>query len=152
MDSSITVYVITFRRANLLRRALASVIAQSYQNWRGFVINDDPADAEVGRVVGELADQRISIFKPIQNRGPTANLKIAFESTSSDFISVLEDDNWWEPDFLAEMIGVLTSHGEADRAVANERIWRESANGSWVDTQQTTMSFTGTNVKYFRAE
>ena len=72
----------------------------------------------------ELADQRISIFKPVQNRGATANFKIAFESTSSDYVSVLEDDNWWEPDFLAEMIGALTSHGEADRAVANERIWR----------------------------
>ena len=152
MDSLVTVYVITFRRVNLLRRALASVIAQSYPNWRGLVINDDPTDVEVDRIVAELADQRISIFKPVQNRGATANFKIAFESTSSDYVSVLEDDNWWEPDFLAEMIGALTSHGEADRAVANERIWRELAEGSWVDTERTTMSFTDTNVKYFRAE
>ena len=42
----VAVYVVTFRRHQMLRRAIASVVAQTYANAVK-VVNDDPED-EVG--------------------------------------------------------------------------------------------------------
>lgn len=126
--------VVTFRRVHLLRRALESVRAQSYSNWQCFVINDDPEDGDPGRLIEELNDPRIRLYQPMKKRGPAASFNVVFRFTSCDYSSLLEDDNWWEPDFLKVMVSALAAHPEAAVACANERIWKERRDGSWTDT------------------
>jgi hypothetical protein len=50
------------------------------------------------------------------------------------FAALLEDDNWWEPAFLATMVAALQSRPEAVMAWANMRLWQEEPGGGWTDT------------------
>jgi hypothetical protein len=60
-----------------------------------------------------------------------------FEPLRERYLSLLEDDNWWEPSFLSRMVAELDAHPGATVAWANMRIWREEKDGRWTDTQQT---------------
>src|SRR5579862_1131830 len=46
MHGTVEIRVPTFRRPELLRRALASVIGQTYPDWRCIVLDDSPHGAE----------------------------------------------------------------------------------------------------------
>ena len=121
----------------MLQRALNSVIAQSHANWIAEVVNDDPTDRRVAELVKKIADQRVILSKPEIKRGGSANFNHAFQNTEERFATILEDDNWYEPNFLEAMLKALVADETAAVAVANEKIWVEAADGSWADTHKT---------------
>ena len=136
-ESLVTVYVITFRRPLLLRRALKSVLNQSHKLLRVLIINDDPDDVAPKEILSELGDTRLELYEPTRRRGGAENLNIAFAGSGSPFSAILEDDNWWEETFLSTMLNALRDHPASEVAVGNERLWKEEVDGSWTDKQQT---------------
>jgi len=106
----VEVRVPTFRRPELLRRALSTIISQTHTEWRAFVI-DDSSGREGESIVNELGDSRICYrFNP-SNLGRVANLNFAFGArpfdSSCNFACVLEDDNYWEPRLLEANLAAL---------------------------------------------
>lgn len=133
----IGVYIVTYRRHEMLRRAISSVLAQTHRNMRINVVNDDPEDLEVATIVQEFADPRLSLFKPVKKRGATRNFNLIFDEQEAEFVTLLEDDNWWEPVFLESQLNALIAYREAPLVVGNERIWQELPDGEWRDTGRT---------------
>jgi glycosyltransferase involved in cell wall biosynthesis len=129
----VAVYVVTYRRTHLLRRALKSLIAQSHDDFVATVLNDDPSDNSVADLIAELGDKRITLSLPLIKRGGPGNFNLAFEESGCQYASILEDDNWWEPEFLAHMLAALVKHPAIDIASGNQRLWREQADGTWTD-------------------
>jgi len=135
---TIRIFVITYRRPILLKRALNSLLNQSYKNWTAEVINDDPDELSVEKLINEIADSRIALSLPSQKRGGTGNFNYAFSHQISEpYACILEDDNWYEETFLHEMLTGLRNKPEVKLAVSNERIWIEKINGDWIDTETT---------------
>jgi glycosyltransferase involved in cell wall biosynthesis len=137
MDPTVRIYVITYRRPKLLVRSLRSVLAQTYPGWVAEVVNDDPEDSRVAEIIEHLGDPRITLSDPPRRRGGTGNFNYAFRTVAEPFASILEDDNWWEPDFLASMIFAMENNPKISIACGNERIWIEQPDLSWVDTGKT---------------
>src|SRR5271157_3513607 len=52
--AAIRVYLLTCRRPQLLRRALCSLIAQTFADWKCELHNDAPEDDTPARVLAEL--------------------------------------------------------------------------------------------------
>lgn len=130
----IRVFLLTYRRPRLLGRALASLRAQTFNDWICELHNDDPADSYPAQLVAATADPRILLHSHPQNWGPVASFNHAYAGGPEPFATVLEDDNWWEPDFLASAVGQLESHAEAALVWTNMRLWQESSAGHWLDT------------------
>ena len=61
MSPVISVVLPTFNRAGLLKRALLSVISQTYANWEVLVIDNNSTD-DTDQVVHGLGDERIKIL------------------------------------------------------------------------------------------
>lgn len=132
----VRVYLLTYRRAALLRRAVASLRAQTFTDWICELHNDDPADPAPGQLVQELGDARIQLHQHERNLGPVATFNRAHAGSPEPFFSLLEDDNWWEPTFLERMLAVLAARPDAELAWANMRFWQETPSG-WEDTGRT---------------
>ena len=135
--ATLRVYLATYRRPQLLARAVASLRAQTFTDWTCELHNDAPDDPAPGTLVRELADPRIVLHQHERNLGPMATFNLAHAGAPEPFFSLLEDDNWWEPAFLERMLGVLAARPEAQIAWANMRCWQETAGGGWQDTGQT---------------
>ena len=130
----VRVFVSTYRRSYLLRRALDSLRAQTLSDWVCEVHNDAPDDLAPGDVVRALADPRLQYVHHAQNMGAVALFNEVFSSQAEPYVALLEDDNWWHPYFLARMVAVLDSNPDVTLGWSNQNIWEESSRGEWSDT------------------
>ncbi|MGA3006263.1 MAG: glycosyltransferase, partial [Opitutaceae bacterium] len=133
----VRVYLLTYRRPALLRRAVASLLAQTCTDWICELHNDDPVDSAPAELVRELGDPRIALRQHERNLGPVASFNLVFSSVPEPYVSLLEDDNWWEPALLARLLDELGPRPECEMAWANMRLWQEEADGRWTDTGRT---------------
>lgn len=131
----IRLFVPTYRRPTLLRRALESLRAQTCPDWVAEVHNDDPADDAPRRLLDELADPRLILNQHPENWGAVRVFNHAYACMGPEpFGAILEDDNWWEPDFLAAALTTLEARPDAVAVWSNMRLWHEQADGTWSDS------------------
>jgi hypothetical protein len=135
--ATVRVFLPTYRRTRLLERALASLRAQSETDWICEVHNDAPDDLAPGELVSRLGDARLEYHGHERNLGGTATFNLFFRATAEPFYAMLEDDNAWEPDFLARMIAVAGANPEATVFWCNQSIWNEETDGRVSGTDQT---------------
>ncbi|MBU1092763.1 glycosyltransferase [Patescibacteria group bacterium] len=99
----ITAVIPTYRRPQLLRRAVLSVLRQTYPNLRVCVYDDASGD-DTRAVMEELMrqDQRVFYCEHPQNVGPFDNFELGIRRVSTPYFSVLSDDNVLLPEFYAQ--------------------------------------------------
>jgi len=139
----VRVYVPTYRRATLLGRALDSLRAQTFPDWVCEVHNDDPDDPAPSRLVRQLGDPRILLIQHQTNLGARATFNLFYRPTRERYASLLEDDNWWEPEFLEIMYREMERHPAVVLGWCNQQIWEELADGSWKNTRTFVSSWKG---------
>src|SRR5919108_5937137 len=113
----------TYERPNLLLRALGSLQAQTYQDWSAVVLDDSIAE-DAARIVREFGDARITYVRNSARLGAAGNIDQCFSPLArdgGDFACLLEDDNYWLPDFLSLVASHLKS-GRWNIVLANQRI------------------------------
>ena len=100
MDELITTVVPTYRRPQLLRRAVVSALSQSYGQLKVCVFDNASGD-ETEEVVSSLIrqDARVSYIKNERNVGAVANMMRGAASVSTGFYSFLNDDDFLLPNF-----------------------------------------------------
>lgn len=130
------IYLCTYRRNHLLPRAFDSLLNQTFTDWVCEVHNDDPQDPFPRQLVEKTADPRIAIVDHSENLGSNRTFNQIFQNVSESFVSLLEDDNWWQPDFLEKMIEAMEKFPEVQVAWANMRFWQEEVDGTWTDTKK----------------
>jgi glycosyltransferase involved in cell wall biosynthesis len=132
------VYLLTYQRNELLPRAIQSLLAQTFKDWICEVHNDCPINQFPEEYIKHLHDERFMIINHPTNLGGTRSFNKAFAGCQEEYISILEDDNWWEDFFLEEMIGLMDQKPTLKVAWSNMRIWKEDPENQWIDTGKTT--------------
>jgi glycosyltransferase involved in cell wall biosynthesis len=140
--AEVEIRVPTFRRPDLLTRALESLLNQTWQSWRAVVI-DDSTGREAEAVVKRLADDRI-IYRPnATNLGRTDNINFCFHHApffpASTHACVLEDDNWYDSDWLASNLLAMDSNNALVLA-RNFRLCDVLADGSILPNDDRVMA------------
>jgi glycosyltransferase involved in cell wall biosynthesis len=130
------IYLPTFRRPQLLVRAVNSLLRQTFEDWVCELHNDDPHDHAPGKLVERIGDTRITVVKHNERLGAIRSFNLFFSSVEEPFFALLEDDNWWEPKFLESMVSILSRYPAVQVAWANMRLWEECTDGSWRDTER----------------
>jgi hypothetical protein len=134
---AVRVYLLTYRRNHLLPRALASLRAQTFTDWLCELHNDAPDDPFPGQLAAQTADPRIRFVQHETNLGPNRTFNLVFQPCAERYVCLLEDDNWWEPEFLVTLVALLDQNPSAQVAWSNLRIWRENSDATWTDTGRT---------------
>ncbi len=136
--SRVRVFLPTYRRHALLPRALESLRRQTFQEWECEVHNDEPEDPFPEELVAKARDPRIRIVNHPKNLGGAATMNAFYAPAKEEFVSILEDDNWWEPEFLEEMVKAAEKHPYVTVFWSNMKIWQEQADGSFISTGKQT--------------
>ena len=111
---AVTVIIPTYRRPVLLRRAIVSVLNQSYSNFT-MLVSDNASGDETKAVVMELAasDQRIEYYSHSDNIGMVANFNSALRKVETPFFCFLSDDDVLLPDCLSVGMRCFSQYPEA---------------------------------------
>ena len=102
----VSVVIPTCNRARLLRAAIASVLAQQFENFE-IIIIDDASDDETRAVIAGFSDSRIRYFRHADNRGEAASRNAGLAHARGEYIAFLDDDDSWLPEKLAAQVEVL---------------------------------------------
>lgn len=98
-DPLISIYVPTFNRLSLLKRALSSVQMQTFRNFEVLIVDDRSHDG-TGSFLQQIscADQRFKIVEKEKGRqGACASRNAAIAAAQGRFITGLDDDDWFHP-------------------------------------------------------
>ena len=137
--TAVRVFLCTYRRPQLLRRALSSLLAQTHADWFCELHNDAPDDDTPRTILRELApnDPRFAYHAHTHNWGAVATFNHAFTGGSEPYAALLEDDNWWDAAFLHTAVSALEFRPDASLVWANMRLWQEQPDGTWRDLART---------------
>jgi hypothetical protein len=116
-----TVVMAAYNAATTIDHAIASALAQSRRDFELIVIDDGSTDETATRVsTYAAADRRVRLHRQ-QNAGPAAARNVGFELARGRYVSILDSDDLWLPDYLELMVGALET--APDAAFAYTRAW-----------------------------
>ena len=95
----VTVVLPTHERAAFVRRAVDSLLAQSFGDWELEAVDDGSSDGTAD-ILAELAaaDARVRATRHATNRGLGAALNTGIAQARGELIAYLPDDDVWYPD------------------------------------------------------
>lgn len=118
----VAVIVPAYGVAHLLHEALDSLLRQSVTDWECVVVDDGAPDDVAGAVAPYLSDSRIR-FLPTENGGVSRARNRAIAASHAPLIALLDGDDRFAPDYLAQMVTVLEADSAARLVTCNARIF-----------------------------
>lgn len=103
---TITTILPTYRRPELLARAIESIQAQSWKDV-SIVVRDNDALGNTAPPGTIEADPRIRYVRNSANIGAHENFRIGIRNVETDFFSLLSDDDFLEPEFYSNAMAIF---------------------------------------------
>lgn len=101
----VTIYIPTYNRLPLLRRAVFSVIKQSYSDWELIIVDDNSQDDTVLFIEGmSRIDNRIRWFVNAKNSGACYSRNKAISEARGTLITGLDDDDYLSERHIESLI------------------------------------------------
>lgn len=101
----VTVYMPTYNRVELLKRAVESVLSQDYRNIELIVVDDNSTDG-THKYLAEIAekDSRFRYFINEENSGACVSRNKAIFAAEGEFITGLDDDDYFMPNRISSFL------------------------------------------------
>ena len=109
----VSVVIPTRNRRDLLRRTLASVLAQKGVEVAVVVVDEASTDATAD-FLASVADPRVSSVRHPEPRGVAAARNAGLERVDTDWVAFVDDDDLWAPRKLAAQLEALAANPECE--------------------------------------
>lgn len=107
----VSVGIPTFNRSKALKRAVDSVINQTYQNIEIIVSDNCSTDKDVQTVMNEFAaDSRVKFTRQLVNKGAVFNFNFLLTKATGDFFLWLADDDWLDLNYIESCLSFLLKY------------------------------------------
>ena len=116
---SVSVVMPAYNVAPYIGEAIRSALAQTHTDLELIVVDDGSKD-ETANIVREFAhsDKRVHLVQQ-PNRGLAGARNTALRAATGDYLALLDSDDVWEPEFLAEQLAILEARPEVDIVTGN---------------------------------
>ena len=116
MKPKYSVIVPLYNKAPYVRKALESVMSQTYRNFELIIVDDGSTDNS-----GAICEDFLNSFTPSflhslilqANSGVAAARNNGVATSHGEFLCFLDADDWWKPTFLEEMDKLIAEYPEA---------------------------------------
>jgi glycosyltransferase involved in cell wall biosynthesis len=152
MTPKVSIGIPAYKTA-FLEEAMASVMAQTFQDWELIVV-DDCSPGDVRGIVERFSDPRIRYYRNEQNLGaedPSYNWDRCLSSARGEYFCLLCDDDLYHPTFLEEMLKLaeqfpdchvfraraekIDAHGDYMEKYPSSPLWESCEDYIWHRTQ-----------------
>ena len=115
----VSIIMAAYNHAQYIDKAIDSALAQTWQDFELIVVDDGSTDA-TGQVVSQFGSPVRYIYQQNHGQGGARNRGIA--SARGEFICFLDDDDLWEPEYLATVMSVFQRQPDVDALHTGFRI------------------------------
>ncbi|MEN3369408.1 MAG: hypothetical protein V7609_1551 [Verrucomicrobiota bacterium] len=141
MRPEVTVIVTVHKRTDFLSQAVESALAQTFQAREIIVADDSGSGASRALCEAYVQGGQVRYRANPETLGIARSLRAAIEDAQGEFISILNDDDIWEPDFLASLVPPLRADDERTLAFSDHWIMSESGVIDEVETEANTRRY-----------
>ncbi len=90
----VSVIIPTHRRVEMLKRAIESVLSQSYSNLELIVVDDFSNDGTID-FLKSIEDERLKFHSNKESKGANYSRNIGLKKATGNYIALLDDDDEW---------------------------------------------------------
>ena len=95
----ISIVIPTYNREKKLKKAILSVVNQSYQNWELIIVDNNSSD-KTEELVRNINNNKINFFKIINNGIIAKSRNFGISKSKGNYICFLDSDDFWHKDKL----------------------------------------------------
>jgi len=106
-----------YNSSKFLQQTIDSVLNQTFTDWEWLITDDKSTDHSV-EIIRKVNDERIKLTVAEKNGGAGHARNLSLEKASGRFITFLDADDFWEPNFLEEMVSFMKKEN-AELAYSN---------------------------------
>lgn len=107
----VSVLMSTYNNAAYLKRAIDSVLSQSFGDFEFVIINDNSSD-NTEEILRSYSDARIIYEKNDTNKGLINNLNHGLSIAKGEYIARIDSDDWWlDQNKLDKQVDFLIRNG-----------------------------------------
>jgi glycosyltransferase involved in cell wall biosynthesis len=99
--------------------ALHSVLAQTFDDLEVVAVDDGSTDGTAAAIAAIAADEKRIRLVRQANRGLAGARNTALRMARGELFALLDSDDLWEPEFLAEQVAILEARPEVDVVTGN---------------------------------
>jgi len=116
---AVSIVIPLYNKTRDIRRALDSVLAQTFEDFEVIVVNDGSTDGSE-KVVERYADRRVRLVNQA-NAGVSAARNRGIAEARADLIAFLDADDEWLPGHLAALNRLATKYPECGAYCTNHK-------------------------------
>ncbi|MEI8345912.1 MAG: glycosyltransferase [Pseudomonadota bacterium] len=117
----IAVIIPTYNRFRVLGHAIESVLAQDYQDFELWIVDDASTD-ETANLVKKYLSARVHYVRVDCNYGVSFARNLGVAMSQSDWVAFLDSDDQWLPQKLSKQMEFASHHFDI-QLIHGEEIW-----------------------------
>lgn len=112
-DTLVSIIIPTYKRAEMLPRAICSVLEQTYKSIEVLVVSDnEPNDEYTARAretVESFKDERVRLITQERHINGAVARNVGIKASKGDYISFLDDDDYIDANKIERQVEVLSN-------------------------------------------
>ena len=106
-DTKIDIILPNYNSHKFVEKTINSILNQSYQNWKLFII-EDASEIKTRKILKKfLKNKKIKIFWLKKNRGAGFCRNYAIKKSNSPYLAFIDSDDIWKKDKLKNQISFM---------------------------------------------
>lgn len=116
MNKLVSVVIPTYNRADLIEKAVKSVINQTYKNLEIIIIDDGSTD-NTKEALANIKDYRISYYYQENSGGPSKPKNSGIKKAKGDYIAFLDSDDFWLTEKIEKQMEIIDNSDEPNLSI-----------------------------------
>lgn len=119
MNPKFSIIVPLYNKAPYIKKALDSIVSQSFKDWECIIMDDGSTDNSVAICEEYITHHTLHIKHNTlniihqKNAGVAAARNAGVAASHGDYVAFLDADDWWEPTYLKEMDILIHEYPDA---------------------------------------
>ena len=106
-----SVVIPLYNKAHTILQTIQSVLSQTYNDFEVIIVDDGSTDDGLLLIHENIQDRRVKIIKEA-NQGVSVARNTGIEASTGDFVSFLDADDEWDPDYLETIANAADENPE----------------------------------------
>lgn len=147
----VSIILPTYNRSHLIRRAISSVLNQTYRDFELIIVDDGSTD-QTDKVVRGFEDERISYIWHAENLGAAAARNAGIGVAKGTYIAFQDSDDEWLPRKLEMQVKVLENAPQDVGAAYTDmlRVYKDGTVDYWIAPEISNRTIIDDKTRDFR--
>lgn len=107
-----TVIIPLYNKENYVENALKSILNQTFTDFEVIIVNDCSTDKSVSKIESYLSE-KVTLIHHEKNKGLSATRNTGILNAKADYVTYLDADDLWKPNFLSAIKELIDTFDEA---------------------------------------